>query len=167
VNTRQHRINQNFSFAEIDPKSLVDLKEIGRCELLIPETYFDQVHPGQYRHRIRDVRLIMTCATAPHTNISAKLTLLRSFIRIKATPDSAHLLEVPIAQGSSAVTSAAQGGAGIFELSFGNHLYMPFEGAGAISEWRLELPSDLQTNDYQSITDVVLNISYTAEEYSE
>ena len=41
---------------------------------------------------------------------------------------------------------------------------MPFEGAGAISRWRLELPSQFRPFDYQTINDVILNISYTAQE---
>ena len=41
---------------------------------------------------------------------------------------------------------------------------MPFEGAGAVSEWRLELPAGFRPFDYHSINDVILNISYAAEE---
>ncbi len=166
-NTRQCRIDQSFSFAEIDPKSLADLKEVGRCEFAIPENYFDLIYPGQYRRCIQAVRLTIVCVTGPHTNIGAKLTLLRSYMRKEATLDAAHLAEVPMSRAPSATTSTVHEDAGVFELSFHDEKYRPFVGAGAISEWRLELPPQLQTFDYQSITDVVLNISYTAEENSE
>ena len=39
---------------------------------------------------------------------------------------------------------------------------MPFEGAGAISTWRLELPATIRPFNYSSIADVVLHVSYTA-----
>lgn len=41
---------------------------------------------------------------------------------------------------------------------------MPFEGAGAISEWQLELPAGLRQFDYDTISDVILHIRYTARE---
>ncbi len=36
-------------------------------------------------------------------------------------------------------TSNAQNDSGIFELSFRDERYLPFEGAGVISEWSLEM----------------------------
>ena len=41
---------------------------------------------------------------------------------------------------------------------------MPFEGAGAISSWELSLPKNFRQFDYQTINDVILHISYTAEQ---
>lgn len=42
--------------------------------------------------------------------------------------------------------------------------YLPFEGSGAISEWQLEMPADLRQFDYDSISDVIIHIRYTARE---
>ena len=50
----------------------------------------------------------------------------------------------------------------MFELNFNDPRYLPFEGAGAISSWRLELPSTIRPFDYATISDVVIHISYTA-----
>lgn len=56
--------------------------------------------------------------------------------------------------------------AGLFELSFRDERYLPFEYAGAISEWAIELAQDeeLRQFDYSTIADVVLHLSYTARE---
>jgi len=164
TNTRQAEINQTFSLTQIAPQSILDLKETGRCEFTIPEFYFDIFYPGQYRRRVRAVRLTIPCITGPYTNISAKLTLLRSYIRKEASPEAAYLLELPSSGTTAISTSTGQGDAGVFELSFRDEKYMPFEGAGAVSEWRLELPSNFRPFDYHTINDVFLNISYTAEE---
>jgi hypothetical protein len=59
-------------------------------------------------------------------------------------------------------TSAAQNDGGVFEFGFRDERYMPFEGAGAISRWELSLPTTVRVFDYQTISDVVLRISYTA-----
>jgi hypothetical protein len=40
--------------------------------------------------------------------------------------------------------------------------YLPFEGAGAVSTWRIELPPDFRPFDYDSISDIILHIRYTA-----
>ena len=72
-----------------------------------------------------------------------------------------------------------QNDSGVFELSFRDERYLPFEGAGAISEWSLELFSDLPSNnpirepdfgkplrqfDYSTISDAILHVKYTARE---
>ncbi|HEY3089517.1 MAG TPA: hypothetical protein VII16_14820 [Actinomycetes bacterium] len=40
-------------------------------------------------------------------------------------------------------TSTGQNDAGVFEFSFRDERYMPCEGAGAVSDWRLELPKNV------------------------
>src|SRR6185295_9961365 len=47
---------------------------------------------------------------------------------------------------------------------FRDERYLPFEGAGAISCWRIELPGEFRQFDYDTISDVVLHIKYTARE---
>jgi hypothetical protein len=44
---------------------------------------------------------------------------------------------------------------------------LPFEGAGAASTWRLELPVDFKTFDYGTISDVILHLRYTARDGGE
>jgi hypothetical protein len=61
-------------------------------------------------------------------------------------------------------TSTAQNDVGVFEFSFRDERYMPFEGAGAISTWKIELPSGFRQFDYQTITDVIVHISYAAQQ---
>jgi hypothetical protein len=67
----------------------------------------------------------------------------------------------------SIVTSNAQNDSGVFELNFRDERYLPFEGAGVISEWRLELPKEFRQFDYDTISDVVLHVRYTAREGGE
>lgn len=52
----------------------------------------------------------------------------------------------------------------MFELNFRDERYLPFEGCGAISSWRLEFPKEVRQFDYETISDVVLHIKYTARE---
>ena len=60
-------------------------------------------------------------------------------------------------------SSKAQYDTGVFDFSFRDERYMPFEGAGAISSWQLSLPKTLRVFDYGTISDVLLHLSYTSE----
>jgi len=51
---------------------------------------------------------------------------------------------------------------GTFELNFKDERFLPFEGAGVISTWKLELPTVVKQFDYHTISDVVLHMRYTA-----
>src|SRR5438552_12715807 len=60
------------------------------------------------------------------------------------------------------VTSNSQQDSGMFETNLRDERYLPFEGAGVISTWHLELPAQLRQFDYQTISDVILHIRYTS-----
>ncbi|MBK7821328.1 MAG: hypothetical protein IPJ61_09665 [Tessaracoccus sp.] len=156
------QIPQSFSLRMIDPAALIELRETGSCELRIPEFAFDLLYPGQYRRQIRAVQLSIPSVRGPYTNVSATLTLLGSRIRSEPVTGAAALVDVPVSRTERIATSSAQSDSGRFELSFGGQNLNPFEGAGAISDWRIELPTLLRAFDYATISDAVLTISYTA-----
>jgi hypothetical protein len=62
------------------------------------------------------------------------------------------------------VTSTAQNDSGLFETNMRDERYLPFEGAGAVSKWKIELPADIPQFDFETISDVVLHIRYTCRE---
>jgi hypothetical protein len=161
TNYRTLEIEQSFPLTQIDPAALLRLRQFGECEFTIPEVFFDLAYPGHYRRRIKAARLTLPCVTGPYTNVGATLTLTASSVRRKPNPDT-ELVPVPLKRTVSIATSKAQNDAGVFELSFHDERYMPFEGAGAISTWKLELPRTFRPFDYATISDVVLTLHYTA-----
>jgi hypothetical protein len=62
----------------------------------------------------------------------------------------------------SIVTSGGTNDSGLFETNLRDERFLPFEGAGAISTWKLELPAKYRAFDYATIADAVLHIRYTA-----
>ena len=157
---RTHEIDQPISVGQIDPGALLRLRETGTCELAIPELAYDLFYPGHYRRRIKGVRLTIPCITGPYTNVSATLELLGS--KLRRGPADQALLDVPPRRTTSIATSTAQNDGGVFEMSFRDERYLPFEGAGAVSSWRLTLPAAFRPFDYSTITDVIISVSYTA-----
>jgi hypothetical protein len=171
---REYEIQKPISLAVLNGGALQDLREKGTCDFVLPETLFDLDFPGQYFRRIKSVRLTIPCVTGPHTTVGAKLTLLSSTFRKDANidqpgnypykgPDDPRFVQDPV--GIQAIaTSTGQNDAGLFELNFKDERYLPFEGAGAISRWRLELPTVSRQFDYATISDIVVQLSYTARE---
>ncbi|WP_281827029.1 neuraminidase-like domain-containing protein [Jannaschia rubra] len=157
-------IDQTFSLFQIDPAALVELKTTGTTRFSLPESFCDIYYPGMFLRLIKAVRVTVPTVAGPHANISAMLTLEDSFLRRDPDPGAA-LQAVPAARGQTISTSTAQSDAGVFELNFGGAKYLPFEGAGVISQWRLTLPraDGFPPFDYSAISDVLLRISYTAE----
>ena len=160
TNYRLLEIEQPFSLMQFAPEALIQLRETATCNFTIPELFFDLYYPGHYQRTIKAVRVTIPSVTGPYTNISATLTLTGSQSRL--TPDE-KLQPVPLRRSVSIATSTAQNDSGVFEFSFRDERYMPFEGAGAVnSTWMLELPKNFRQFDYETIPDVILHISYTA-----
>lgn len=165
-NTRDYELNKTISLALLDPMALEDLKIKGFCDINIPELLFDLDYPGHYFRKIRSVALSIPGIAGPHTSIAATLTLNNHAMRKDhvlgpITPESGY--------GESIATSSAQNDSGVFELSFRDERYMPFEHKGAVSSWRLELSQIARTAaktirqfDFNTISDVIMHMSYTA-----
>lgn len=168
-NRREYELTKQVSLALHAPAELIRLKETGVCEIRLPEHLFDQDYPGHYMRRIKSASLTIPCVTGPYTNVNATLTLVRSAVRMEATPDpeyarqpSDERFQESLGAFRSMATSSASNDHGLFELSFQDERYLPFEGAGAESVWQLELPRDCNRFDLSTITDVVLHLRYTA-----
>ena len=50
----------------------------------------------------------------------------------------------------------------MFETNLRDERFLPFEGAGAESTWKLDLPADYPAFDHATISDVILHVRYTA-----
>lgn len=157
---RDFEIEQTFSLGQLDPIQLQRLRETGMAEFRLPEVAFDLAYPGQYKRRIRSVRLTIPCNAGPYVNVNAKLTQTKSEVR--NSPDSD--LNDDRTDTESIATSQAKNDSGVFRLRFDGERYVPFEGTGAVSNWRLELPETVRSFDYDTISDVLVHVSYTARE---
>jgi hypothetical protein len=160
-NFRKPEITQTFSLAMLNSSELIKLRQTGSCIIQIPEIAYEMLYPGHYRRLIRSVRLTVPCVLGPFMNISARLTLLRGMIE---DSDQTPLKRYPASENTSIIASGALNDTGMFDFNFRDERYLPFEGAGAISEWLLELPTTFRSFNYDTISDVLLTLSYTAVE---
>jgi Tc toxin complex TcA C-terminal TcB-binding domain/Neuraminidase-like domain len=169
---REYEITRSISLAQLDPVALVQLKHGGQCFFNVPEAIFDLDYPGHYMRRIKSASVTIPCVAGPYTNVSSKLSLLSSSVRQSNTLLSgkyARQADDPRFSDRSGivesiVTSSGQSDSGLFETNLRDERYLPFEGSGAISSWGLELPQAFHQFDYNTISDVILHIRYTARE---
>jgi len=170
-NRREFELTKQVSLVQLDPVALLKLKQNGECFVDIPETVFDMDYPGHYFRRLRTVGLSIPCVAGPYTAIACTLTLMSNHLRKDKMLGNTYERDMAnqdprfrddIAAIQSIATSSAQNDHGIFELNFRDERYLPFEGAGAISSWRIQLNKNFPQFDFSTITDLIMHLSYTA-----
>jgi hypothetical protein len=173
LNQREYELTRHVSLLQLNPKALLQLRMLGRCVVFLPEELFDLDCPGHYFRRIKSVSLSIPCVAGPYSSVNCTLTLLKSSIRrspsvgddgyARAGADDARFSD-HFGSLQSIVTSSGQTDSGLFETNLRDEKYLPFEGSGAVSEWQLELPADIRQFDYDTISDVIIHLRYTARE---
>ncbi len=163
-NNRELELNKTVSLSTINPEALLRLRQTGECYINLPEAIFDLDYPGHYFRRIKSVSLTIPAITGPYTSVSCTLTLLSDKYRKEARQgDAEEQFEWNLGAIQSIATSSAQGDSGLFQLDFRDERYLPFEYAGVLSSWKLDLPKpELAQFDYSTISDVMIHVSYTA-----
>jgi hypothetical protein len=178
-NKRQYELTKHISLVDLDPAALIALKATGKTSITLPETLFDIDHPGHYARRIKSVVLTLVCSAGPYSTVAATLSLTSNKYRTStaAKPGGAtdkdkyaeQLGSDPrfaynVGSMASVATSTSVSDSGLFELSFHDERYLPFEGAGVISTWQLELPTVFQQVDRTTISNLVMTFQYQAQE---
>jgi receptor-binding and translocation channel-forming TcA subunit of Tc toxin len=169
-NKRELELTRHVSLRQIDPAALLALKATGSCQFSVPEWLYDRDCPGHYLRRIKSVAVSIPSVVGPYTSIHCTLSLLKSSVRKSpiagddyARQGSEDSRFTDYAGGAqSMVTSTGANDAGMFETNLRDDRFLPFEGAGAISTWKLDLPAEYRSFDYATISDVILHIRYTA-----
>lgn len=151
-NKREYQLTRHVSLAMLDPLALVKLRATGSCDFQVPEVLYDMDHAGHFFRRIKSVSISLPCIVGPYTSVGARLSLVGNRYRKSANPDNVSGTGYAEDDGNdgrfvynvggiqSIATSGSQNDSGLFQLDFRDERYLPFEGAGAISSWRLELP---------------------------
>lgn len=175
-NKREYEITKHISLVLHNPMALIALKETGTCFMSLPEALFDMDYPGHYMRRVKSVSLTIPCVTGPYTSINCTLTLLKNTIRMNSDladgsdpysgPKNVDDKRFSSTFGAieSIATSTAQNDSGMFEVNFRDERYLRFEGVGAISEWRIDMPKDTNAFNFETVSDVIIRLNYTARE---
>lgn len=175
ANRRPLEIQRTISLLQLDPKALLDLKSKGECTFAFPESLFDFDFPGQYQRRITGVSVSIPAVVGPFQNIKGTLTQLGNQVLLAPNVDGVKYLlgettTVPDtdvlrsnwwANQEIALSRGVQD-MGVFDPSPSDPRYLPFEGTGAVSTWRLSLPMATNHIAFEAIADVIIDLRYSA-----
>ncbi|WP_265041529.1 Tc toxin subunit A-related protein [Wolbachia endosymbiont (group B) of Melanostoma mellinum] len=178
TNERRLEINKVISLKHLDPIALYELKTKGKCKFSLTEKIFDLDFPGHYARKIKDIKITIPAVVGPYENVHASLQQTSNHIILKSEgainaikyllnpgeeeqPEN-DLLRANWKPNQEIAISRSDQDSGLFELSFGDERYLPFEGTGTVSTWELSLPQATNRFDISTISDVIIHLDYTA-----
>lgn len=171
---RRLEIAKNISLLELDPVAYLNLLKKGVCDFRLSEALFDYDYQGHYCRQIKTITLTITAgegqtvnATLTQLNHSTVMEPDTKAVKFLLNPKDKQPLSIRNnwrANQQIAISHVDQyaDSNGMFELRFDDERYLPFEGTGAVSTWRLELNGKRGSYKIKDITDIVMNIKYTA-----
>jgi hypothetical protein len=159
---RRLQLTKTFSLARLAPIEFARFRETGVIVVGTPQELFDRDFPGHYMRLIKRVRTSVTALISPTDGIHATLSNTGTS-RVVIGGDTFRSVVVRRNPETVGLTST-QNATGLFELLPDSQpeLLLPFEGSGADTVWRFELPRAANQFDYSTIADVLLTIEYTA-----
>ena len=187
LNIREYELTKHISLRLQFPMQYLQLRTTGFCEVEMPEWMFDLDYPGMYLRRIKNITLTVPCVTGVFTGVHCRLTLLNSMTRIdprldppphlcchdrrrlndyEACFDDPRVVRQYAAREAIA-TSSGQNDSGMFELNFRDERYLPFEYLGTVCRLRIELPPKNNYFELDTLSDLIVNLNYTAREGGE
>jgi len=177
ANERRLEITRHVSLLQVNPLALLKLKQEGRAEFSLSEALFDSDFPGHYCRQIKTVALSFPAVVGPYHNFNATLTQLGH--RALLTPDkkalafllgrapdgyepAAEQVRVDWRPNQQVALSTGVNDTGVFQVNYSDERYLPFEGTGAVSTWRLEVNGVDGPRHRETLTDVIITVQYTA-----
>ena len=156
---------------------LKKFKDEGSLDFEFPQKLFDCNYPGHYCRQITNLDVTLPVVLGPYQDVQLVLTQVSSITAVKPVVASLDYLYAPDASrtppdiklnlrnSQQIAVSTGIDDSGQYMMSFGDERYQPFEGTGAVSKWRLELPmgkEDKQEALKDSLTDIIVRVRYLA-----
>ncbi len=174
--TRPLEIQRTISLRQLNPLAFLRFVQAGECIFELPERLFDADFPGHYNRRIKTLSVSIPAVVGPYQNIKATLTQTGNQIVLQPKADvvrfllgdataptpTADQLQTGVRNNQQIALSSAQHDTGLFSVDLNDSRYLPFEGTGAVSAWRLSMPPANNQIAFSSIADVVIQLQYTA-----
>jgi hypothetical protein len=174
TNRRRLSVDKVVSLWALDPLALLTLQRTGSCNFQFSELLFDYDFPGHYCRKIERLSVTIPAVVGPYQNVHGTLTQTGNVILVKPDPTSVkYLLGENVVPSDAALRLNWRSGQqialsrgiddnGTLADAPGDERYLPFEGTGALSSWRLELPLGSNRIDFSTIADVVITLRYSA-----
>ncbi|MBV4498812.1 toxin [Pseudomonas sp. SWRI12] len=140
-----------------------NLLKTGKCDFELTHKLFEDDYKEQkhYLRRIKTISVSLPAVVGPYENIRATLTQVSS--KVFMSPDDSSNVMKDLRANQQIALSTGVDDNGLFTLNFNDERYLPFEYTGAISKWQLTFPNpEAQKDLLESLTDIIVHVSYTA-----
>ncbi len=191
-NSRRLEIEKTISLRQLFPQEFLKFKwghdagNQGVLNFTLSERLFDFDFPGHYCRKIKTVSVSLPAVIGPYQNLNATLSQGSNSVLLKAdsmnvSPVNYLIYNTSSNPGGTApptppadvlrsnwmpnqqiAVSRGINDSGLFQLDFNDERYLPFEGTGAVSGWTFNLPPDTNRINFDSISDVIVKVQYTA-----
>lgn len=158
-------------------ENVIDELKAGKLDFEFSQRMFDSDYPGHYCRQIVAVSVTFPAVLHAYQDMHVTLTQTGSTTVHKADVDALDYLygegeDIPPAGiflnprvNQQVGLSQGVDDFGLHQMMFGDERYLPFEGTGALSKWRLELPrsrSVKQARVIDTLTDIIVHVRYLA-----
>ncbi|KVP29185.1 neuraminidase-like domain-containing protein, partial [Burkholderia ubonensis] len=138
-NSRLYEIVKTFSLKAININALNTLKSTGTAQFELQESRFDADYPDHYLRQIKTVALSFPAVLGPYQEVGAMLTQLSNTLYYTKEKVSNHS-KTNLRAFQQVALSQGVNDSGLFQLDFNDERYLPFEGTGVESKWKLAFP---------------------------
>jgi hypothetical protein len=174
---RRLEIEKIISLRQLLGNEIFDKNKNERTWLFsLREKDFDDDFCGHYCRQIKTISVTIPAVVGPYQTIKATLTQTSNKVLIEPDVKAFEWLLTGVdappggtvrqdwRNNQKIAISKGVNDSGLFVLNFQDERYLPFEGTGAISDWILAMPPKAknQIDFVDSITDVIITLSYTA-----
>ncbi len=159
-NDRRLEIEKIISLRQLNQDAFNNFKTNKQCDFSLTKENFNHDFPNHYCRQIKTISVSIPAVVGPYQNLNAMLTQTKNTVCTKYQSEEGERTDWRSQQ--QIAISKGVNDSGMFVLNFQDERYLPFEGTGAISNWTLELSQNTPEDIVNSITDVIITISYTA-----
>jgi hypothetical protein len=158
-------------------ENVIDELKAGKLDFEFSQRMFDSDYPGHYCRQIVAMSVTFPAVLHAYQDMHVTLTQTGSTTVHKADVDALDYLygegeDIPpsgifLNPRVNQQVGLSQGvdDFGLHHMMFGDERYLPFEGTGALSKWRLEFPrsrSVKQARVIDTLTDIIVHVRYLA-----
>ena len=173
-NKREFELTRHVSLRQLDPVALLTLKATGACDVTMPEWLYDLDCPGHYMRRLKTRRLSMPAVVGPYTGVELHAVAAEEHASASRPPspkdgdtpgpgsEDDRFVDYLGARRSRSSPAAATTTAGCSRRTCATSGSCRSRAPAPMSTWKLELPAAFPPFDYDTISDVVLHLRYTA-----
>lgn len=169
-NKRRFEITKIISLKSLDNDDNImkNLKD-GECIFEFSQEMFNNDYSSHYCRQIASISIKFITLNDSCQNIHATLTQLRNTTQLKPKVDVNKSVDpkecrVDWQINQQIALSQRVNNTGMFTFNFNDERYLPFEGTGAISAWKLEMNTGNESQEMvlENLTDVIIELNYTA-----